>query len=80
LGEAEQQEAIHQALEGTLPLEDDQVLTGWVVLFETQVAGERPTAGHVYGPAGMTTWRAVGLVEFCKYRSIFDLTSNEDDD
>lgn len=63
--ENERQERIHEALQRTLPDLDDQVLAGWVVVFETVDAlGGRPACGHVYGPAGMTTWRARGLCDW----------------
>ncbi len=32
----QQQDAIHNALAAVLPLDDGEVLTGWVVLHETQ--------------------------------------------
>ena len=69
--EQAEQEAIHQALVGSLPLEEGEVLSGWIVVYETVGLTERGNSGHVYGPLSMTTWRALGLIEwarrFCLY-------------
>ena len=63
--EERHQENIHRALDETLPeLEDDEVLTGWLVVYESQTADGTAVAGHVYGPTGMTTWRALGLAQW----------------
>lgn len=43
---------------------DDEIITGWVLNFETIRAGGEPCAGHVYGPPNMTAWRAIGLLEW----------------
>lgn len=57
------QEHIHEALTEALPLEDGQLLTGWVVIWEATTGDDRE-AGHFYGPEGMTSWRALGLTEW----------------
>jgi hypothetical protein len=45
---------------------DDEIVAGWVVCFET-VRSEGPmSSGHVYGPPGMTSWRALGLMEWAR--------------
>lgn len=68
--DSESQEAIHDALSAVLTeagvLDEGNVLTGWCICFESQPAepDSAPSAGHVYGPTGMTTWRAIGLCEW----------------
>ena len=63
------QESIHEALALRLP-DEGEVLTGWIVVYEVQAVDEDPSAGHVYGPEGMTTWRAMGLLEWAKQRTL----------
>lgn len=77
--EREQQETIHQALDGCLPLDDGEVLAGWVIVYETVNASEPGYGGHVYGPSSMTTWRALGLVEWAR-RFCLRPDDDEDDD
>jgi hypothetical protein len=77
VNEREYQERIHHAIEAALELDDGHVLTGWVLLYETASADGRGSAGHYYGPEGMSTWRALGLVEWA---SCFTLHPDEDDD
>lgn len=79
--EERDQEEIHTALGQLLPLEDGEVLAGWIVIYETATADDRPNAGHVYGPAAMTTWRAMGLVEWARARTLpesIDLETDEE--
>src|SRR3990167_1118662 len=65
--EQAQQEALHAALAQLIPdLGEGDVLTGWLVVFEHQTAGDIPSCGHIYGPSGMTTWRAMGLCEWAR--------------
>jgi len=65
--EQTQQEAIHTELAELIPdLGEGDVLTGWIVVYEYQSADDRPTCGHIYGPSGMTTWRAMGLCEWAR--------------
>jgi hypothetical protein len=60
-------EAIEAALAATGDLEDGSVLASWIVVWESATLGERQAvAGHLYGPSGMTTWRALGLVEWAR--------------
>lgn len=74
--EHNEQERIHEALSELLPV--DGALTGWVVAWEGLPAdGGAAQAGHFYGPAGMTTWRAIGLLEWCRYSLAPD---DEDED
>ena len=65
---ANEQEIVQIVLEAALHeigmLDDGDVLTGWVICFEKMTADNETFASRVYGPAGMTTWRALGLVEF----------------
>lgn len=61
------QGAIHDALANVLPLDEGEILVGWCVTYETvRDADERPQAGQVYGPGGMTTWRVLGLLEWAR--------------
>jgi hypothetical protein len=80
VSEERDQEQIHTALGELLPLEDGEMLAGWIVIYETVGADDRPQAGHVYGPAAMTTWRAMGLVEWARARTLPESTDLEDDD
>jgi hypothetical protein len=75
--DAREQEAIHEALQAHLDLDEGEVLTGWIVVYEHQTVGDKASAGHAYGPAGMTTWRALGL---CEWAARFTLAPDEDDD
>lgn len=78
--EARDQEKIHTALQELLPLDDGEMLAGWIVIYETANAEDEPNAGHVYGPAAMTTWRAMGLVEWARSRTLPEATDLEDGD
>lgn len=64
-----QQQQLHAAIEECLADDlDGKILTGWIVIFETHSMTD-PTdssAGHLYGPAGMHTWRALGLIEWVR--------------
>jgi hypothetical protein len=67
------QQAIHDELSALFAEDDDgerQVLTGWVVAYESQRSDGTATAGHAYGPAGMTTWRALGLMEWARQNTL----------
>lgn len=65
--ERNQQERIHEALVEALDLEG--TLTGWVLVYESMDA-ETSSAGHFYGPSGMTTWRALGLAEWARQNTL----------
>lgn len=58
--------AVEQALAAGGDLEPGDVLTGWILVWETATLNpERaPSAGHFYGPTEMTSWRALGLIEW----------------
>ena len=76
------QEAIHEAVERALrendDLKEDQILTGWIVIYESTSLGDsRSASGHIYGPREMTTWKALGLVEWARR---FSLRPDEDDE
>lgn len=80
--EAKQQEKIHEALSTVLQeqgvIDPDQMLVGWVVGYEVVTSnGDSPLAGHVYGPRGMTTWRALGVIEWMRR---FGLQPDNEDD
>lgn len=82
MNESEQrdQEKIHSALVDVLNLDDGEMLAGWIVVFETVTADDVQNAGHVYGPAAMTTWRAMGLVEWARSRTLPESADLEEDD
>lgn len=73
--EIEDQQKIHEAIEEFLrekgDLKEDQLLSGWVVCFETTSLGSSSAfSGHFYGPQEMTTWRALGLLEWSRRFSL----------
>ena len=70
------QTEIHEALEPLLDLGEGEILTGWVVVYEYVSADGAGSAGHVYGPEGMTSWRALGLLEWAKQ---FTINRGDDD-
>lgn len=74
------QREIHAALADLLPLADGEMLTGWIIVYETLSADDSPQAGHVYGPAAMTTWRAMGLIEWARSRTLPESTDVGDDE
>lgn len=76
--EKREQEEIHTALSTSLKLPEGEILTGWIVAYETMGLNDERAAGHVYGPSGMTTWRALGLIEWARVQSLPG--SLEDDD
>ncbi len=69
-------DAITEAMRATDLLDEDQVLTGWCLCFETQSIDSPAAAGHLYGPDALTTWRAIGLIEWAKRY----LVSSDDDE
>lgn len=79
----ERQQRLHEAIEACLAdgddLDDGELLVGWVLIYETTVLGddERGSCGHFYGPREMTTWRALGLVEWARR---FSLVPHDEDD
>jgi hypothetical protein len=74
------QQALHEAVEVAVAdeLEEGRVLTGWVIVWETVGLGEgvASSAGHLYGPHEMTTWRALGLLEWARR---FNLIPDDDE-
>lgn len=78
--EPARQELVHGALADLLGLDDGEVLTGWIVVYETVSAENVPVAGHMYGPDGMTTWRAMGLVEWARSRTLPEACSEDDEE
>lgn len=67
LTEQTRQQALHEAIEASLD-SDAGLLIGWIVIFETAPLSpeDRASCGHFYGPHEMTTWRALGLVEWAR--------------
>jgi hypothetical protein len=68
--EAQKQRRIHDAIEAAIG--DDELLVGWIVIYETAPlkADDAAACGHFYGPKEMTTWRALGLVEWAKANTL----------
>lgn len=56
-------------------VQPDAVVVGWVLCFETIDGTGVKTAGFVNGPHDMSSWRAMGLLEYIK--DIFRTTPNE---
>ncbi|HEY7620303.1 MAG TPA: hypothetical protein VH834_11050 [Solirubrobacteraceae bacterium] len=77
MNELDEQERVHRAIEHVLELREGHVLTGWVLLHETLGPDGATTAGHLYGPAGMTDWRALGL---CEWAARFTIPPDADPD
>jgi len=78
--EAYLQQQLHEAIETALSDDlENLVLTGWVVCFETTSLTDeaRAHAGTFYGPREMTTWRALGLVEWARRFSLEPGTDEE---
>jgi 3-hydroxyacyl-CoA dehydrogenase len=47
-------------------VEDSAIITGWVISYETVDAVGDKTAGYIYGPQDMSSWRVIGLIEWIK--------------
>lgn len=79
--DGEKQAHVHEALVEAMRevgfLDDDQILTGWHVAWETVRPGASPTAGSMFGPESMTAWRAIGLIQWADR---FCIGPDEDDD
>lgn len=73
--EQNEQQEIQEALQRLIP-DLEGPLTGWIIIYEELHSDGKSAAGHVYGPAGMTTWRALGLVEWARR---FSLSPDEND-
>jgi hypothetical protein len=77
-----QQQRLHEAIEDALNEEgvlDGLVLAGWVIAYETVALDDEVTAhaGTIYGPHEMTTWRALGLIEWARRWSLEPGTRDE---
>jgi hypothetical protein len=83
--DVEWQQRLHDVIEDVMheqgDLPEGRVLTGWTISYETaSLSGENATAGHFYGPREMTSWRALGLLEWSK-ATIFDgMRDNNEED
>jgi hypothetical protein len=77
MSEHDEQELVHEAIVEVLELREGHTLTGWVVCYETLGPDGATAAGHLYGPAGMTDWRALGL---CEWAARFTIGSDDEDD
>ena len=72
------QERLQQAIQAETP-EDEGTVVGWVVVYETVAAADdEATAGHFYGPAGMTSWRALGLLQWAMQHTIGPESYNDE--
>ena len=88
--ELEQQQKLHDVIEETLRedgvMDSGRILSGWVICYETISLNpeDGSSAGHFYGPREMTSWKALGLVEWVRRFSIGpgfgDGGDDEDDD
>ena len=84
--EMKQQQKLHEAIEETLredgDLKEGHVLSGWVICYESiSLDPEEPGfAGSFYGPREMTTWRALGLVEWVRRFSLRPGADLDEDD
>jgi hypothetical protein len=80
--ETEQQQRLHDAIEEVLredgDLKEGHVLSGWVVCYEgiSIDPEEDALVGSFYGPREMTSWRALGIVEWVRR---FTLRPGNDD-
>ena len=63
------QERLQAALQAELDLEEGAVV-GWVIAYETLAEGGDAFCGHLYGPPGMTSWRALGLLDWAAQHTI----------
>lgn len=74
MDEFEQQKKIHEALEEHLsndPEFEGKVLTGWIMCYEySDLTQTKSLCGHVYGPREMTTWKALGILEWVRRFSL----------
>ena len=77
--ESKEQERIHTVLEENIDLEPGQILTGWVVLYEAMGLDNERVAGHIYRPSSMTTWGALGLIEWARTKSIPESGEKEEE-
>lgn len=83
--EQEHQERLHKVIEEILlesgDIKEGQILTGWVVCYEAMHISEASGgfAGSFYGPREMSTWRALGLIEWVRRFSLRPDDDDEDD-
>lgn len=65
----ERQEAIQVSLKTVLAETDcipaNALLTGWCISYEYR-EGDDATAGWCHGPATLTAWNAIGLMEWAR--------------
>lgn len=83
--EQHRQEQFHQALTRVMNeegmIDEGELLTGWVIVYETNDLGDNAHCGHFYGPVGTTTWKAMGLLEWARrYTLIPDSSTDEPED
>lgn len=81
-GEKKQQE-LHEAIEKTIAshMREGQILGGWVVMYELiDLSGAPGSCGQMYGPREMTTWRALGLIEWVRRFCLYPDESHDDED
>lgn len=67
MDDEDRQRRLHEALDKLLDVRDGEVLAGWVVVYETATLDSKsrpPCVGVAVGPAGMTPWRTLGLLNW----------------
>jgi len=81
------QATLHEAIEQAVfdpeagDVDPQLVLSGWIVIYETaSLSGAQASAGHLYGPREMTTWRALGLVEWARRFGLIPADEDDEDD
>lgn len=82
--EKKEQEKIHTVLQEIVQesedFEEGQILTGWIIVYEVMGMDNERFAGHIFGPSSMTTWSAMGLIEWAKTVSLPKSLNEEDEE
>jgi hypothetical protein len=73
----EAQERLQAAIQTEID-EEEGTVVGWIVVYETVAENGNEYCGHLYGPAGMTSWRSLGLLNWATHHTI--KPEPEDDD
>lgn len=66
--EEAQQQKMHDLVSEIADMPEGVVLAGWIVIYEfVSLKDDHPGyCGHIYGPRELTTWRALGLIEWIR--------------
>lgn len=62
----ETHDAVTEQLRAHGLVDEDAIVAGWVLAYETVGASGTKTSGYIQGPHDMSSWRAVGLLEWVK--------------